>query len=177
MDVKGKYSRRKFVSTAMSASAISVLPGAPKLLSGFAGALGGRQQNSVPLTATPAWRDQGILNLAKSPYAKLHNVPVRAVTIEAGFWSSGRETNVTSSIPSMGKLLEVNGRMDNFRRLTGRSTAAQRGPVYSDSDIYKWIEAAGFALQSRAPPELRAGVDKDIHEIVPAPQDDRSLNA
>src|SRR6267143_1702669 len=146
--MKGKYSRRKFLTSAMSASAISVLPGAPKLLSGFPGVLGGRQQNSVPLTATPAWRDQGILNLVKSPYAKLHSVPVHAVTIESGFWSPRRETNVSASIPSMGKLLEVNGRMDNFRRLAGKSTAAQRGPVYSDSDIYKWIEAAGFALQS-----------------------------
>ncbi len=176
MDVKGKYSRRKFVSTAMSASAISVLPGAPKLLSGFAGALGGRQQNSVPLTATPAWRDQGILNLAKSPYAMLHGVPVHAVTIEAGFWSPRRETNVTSSIPSMGKLLEVNGRMDNFRRLTGKSAASQRGPVYADSDIYKWIEAAGFALQSGERRELRAVVDKDIREIVAAQQADGYLN-
>jgi len=76
----------------------------------------------------------------------------------------------------MGKLLEVNGRMDNFRRLTEKSTAAQRGPVYSDSDIYKWIEAAGFALQSGERPELRATVDKDIHEIVSAQQGDGYLN-
>src|SRR5258707_6717396 len=106
----------------MSASAISVLPGAPKLLSGFAGALGGRQQNSVPLTATPAWRDQGILNLAKSQYAMLHSVPVHAVTIEAGFLSPRRETNVTTSIPSMGQLLEVNRRMGNFPALTRKKT-------------------------------------------------------
>ena len=176
MNVKGKYSRRKFVSTAMSASAISVLPGAQKLLSGFTGALGGREQNPVSLTTTPAWPDQGILNLAMSPYAKLRNVPVHAVTIEAGFWSPRRETNVTASIPSMGKLLEVNGRMDNFRRLTGKSTAPQRGPVYSDSDIYKWIEAAGFALQSDERPELRAVVDKDIRDIVAAQQADGYLN-
>jgi DUF1680 family protein len=176
MNVKGKYSRRKFVSTAMSASAISVLPGARKLFSGFTGGLGGREQNPVSLTTAPAWPDQGILNLAMSPYAKLRNVPVHAVTIEAGFWSPRRDTNVTASIPSMGKLLEVNGRMDNFRRLTGKSTTPQRGPVYSDSDIYKWIEAAGFALQSDERPELRAVVDKDIRDIVAAQQADGYLN-
>jgi len=176
MNVKGKYSRRKFVASAMSASAISVLPGAQKLLSGFAGPLGGQPQYPVALTTTPPWRDQGILNLAKSPYAKLHSVPVHAVTIETGFWSPRRQTNVTSSIPSMGKLLEVNGRMDNFRRLSGKSTAAQRGPVYSDSDIYKWIEGAGFALQSGERPELRSQVDKDIREIVAAQQPDGYLN-
>ena len=123
------------MASAMSASAISVLPGAPKLLGGFTKALRRVEQESVAFTTTPAWRDQGILNLARSPYAKLHSVPVHAVTIESGFWSPRRETNVNASIPSMGKLLEVNGRMDNFRRLTGKSTAAQRGPVYSDSDI------------------------------------------
>src|SRR5690348_1755690 len=150
MKTKQKVSRRKFVSSAVSASAISALPGAHGLLREFMDSMGGRQskQNAVTLTTTPAWRDQGILNLAKSPYAKLRSVPVHAVTIEAGFWSPRRETNVSASIPFMGKLLEVNGRMDNFRRLTGKNEAPQRGPVYSDSDIYKWIEAAGFALQS-----------------------------
>jgi len=178
MNVKQKFSRRKFVSSAVSASAISVLPGAQRLLGEFTGPIGApaAQQNSVALTTSSAWRDQAILNLTKSPYAKLRSVPVHAVTIESGFWSPRRETNVNSSIPSMGKLLEVNGRMDNFRRLTGKSTAPQRGPVYSDSDIYKWIEAAGFALQSADSPELRTVVDKDIREIVAAQQSDGYLN-
>ena len=176
MNVNGKYSRRKFVASAISASAISVLPGAQTLLGGFTAALGARERSPVSLTETPAWRDQGILNLAKTPHAKLRGVPVHAVTIEAGFWSPRRETNVADSIPSMGKLLEVNGRMDNFRRLTGKSTAAQRGPVYSDSDIYKWIEAAGFALQSGERPELRATVDREIREVVAAQQADGYLN-
>jgi uncharacterized protein len=178
MNMKQKFSRRKFVSSAVSASAISALPGTQKLLENFSKGIGARglEQNAVPLATTPAWRDQGILNLAKSPYAKLQSVPVHAVTIKAGFWSPRRDTNVNASIPSMGKLLEVNGRMDNFRRLTGKSTAAQRGPVYSDSDIYKWIEAAGFALQSGERAELRATVDKDIREIVAAQQADGYLN-
>jgi hypothetical protein len=148
--MKQSLSRRQFVSSAVSVTALSCLPGAERLLARSADATAtlGLDQNSAALTSNPAWRDQGVLNLAKSPYAKLHSVPVHAVTIESGFWSPRRETNVSASIPSMGKLLEVNGRMDNFRRLAGKSTAAQRGPVYSDSDIYKWIEAAGFALQS-----------------------------
>src|SRR5712672_4757476 len=178
MHVKQKFSRRKFVSSAVSTSAISVLPGAQKLLGEFTSGIDAPapQQNSVSLITSPAWRDQAILNLTKSPYAKLRNVPVHAVTIESGFWSPRRETNVNSSIPSMGKLLEVNGRMDNFLRLTGKSTAPPRGPVYSDSDIYKWIEAAGFALQSADSPELRSAVDKDIREVVAAQQADGYLN-
>jgi DUF1680 family protein len=178
VNVKQTFSRRKFVSSAVSASAISLLPRAQTLFAELTNTYGapGRGQGSVALTTTPAWSDPGVLNLAKSPYAKLRSVPVHAVTIEAGFWSPRRETNVNASIPSMGKLLEVNGRMDNFLRLTGKSSAPQRGPVYSDSDIYKWIEAAGFALQSGERPELRAAVDKDIREVVAAQQSDGYLN-
>jgi uncharacterized protein len=177
MNAGRKFSRRQFVSSAVSASAITLLPAAQNVLGEFAGATGAGELEQVARTTAVPWRDQGVLNLAKSPYAKLHSVPVRAVTMESGgFWSPRRQTNVSASIPSMGKLLEVNGRMDNFRRLTGKSTATQRGPVYSDSDIYKWIEAAGFALQSSDLPELRATVDKDIREIVAAQQPDGYLN-
>ena len=73
---------------------------------------------------------------------------MHAVTIESGFWEKRRVINIEKSIPSMRDLLEANGRMNNFRRLIGKSTAAQSGPVYSDSDIYKWTEAVGFTLQS-----------------------------
>jgi DUF1680 family protein len=174
------FSRRQFVSSAVSAATISCLQPGRELLAGFAGAkmgaLGNAAQSSVALTSTPPWRDQGILNLAKSPFAKLRNVPVHAVTIENGFWAQRREVNVNKSIPSMEKLLEANGRMDNFRRLTGKSTAAQRGPVYSDSDVYKWTEAAGFALQSSNRPELRAAVEKISSEVIAAQQPDGYLN-
>lgn len=173
-------SRRQFVSSAISAATISCLPSSRELLAGFTaarvGALENSAQSSVALTSTPPWRDQGILNLAKSPYAKLRNVPVHAVTIENGFWAQRREVNVNKSIPSMEKLLEANGRMDNFRRLTGKSTASQRGPVYSDSDVYKWTEAAGFALQSGDRPELRAAVERITKDVLAAQQPDGYLN-
>jgi DUF1680 family protein len=173
-------SRRQFVSSAISAATISCLPSRRELLAGFTaarvGALENSAQSSVALTSTPPWRDQGVLNLAKSPYAKLRNVPVHAVTIENGFWAQRREVNVNKSIPSMEKLLEANGRMDNFRRLIGKSTASQRGPVYSDSDVYKWTEAAGFALQSGDRPELHAAVEKITKDVLAAQQPDGYLN-
>ncbi|HEY6269492.1 MAG TPA: beta-L-arabinofuranosidase domain-containing protein [Candidatus Acidoferrum sp.] len=173
-------SRRQFVSSAISAATISCLQPGRELLAGLTaakiGATENAAQSSVALTSTPPWRNQGILNLAKSPYAKLRNVPVHAVTIENGFWAQRREVNVSRSIPSMDKLLEANGRMDNFRRLIGKSTVAQRGPVYSDSDVYKWTEAAGFALQSGDRPELRATVEKITKDVIAAQQPDGYLN-
>lgn len=161
-----KVSRREFVTSAMSVAAISSLPSQPV----FAGlnqpnsASAAMQPGEVALTDSPSWKDQGIENLAKSPYAKLHDIPVRAVTIPSGFWAGRREINVTKSIPTMHDLLEANGRMNNFRRLAGKSDAKQIGPVFSDSDPYKWAEAVGFALQTRDHPDLRAATGKIIDE-------------
>ncbi len=101
---------------------------------------------------------------------------MHAVTIENGFWAQRREVNVSKSLPSMGKLLEANGRIDNFRRLIGKSTAAQRGLVYSDSDVYKWTEAASFALQSGERSELHAAVDNIAKDMMAAQQPDGYLN-
>src|SRR2546430_5201862 len=180
MSSKQGFSRRQFVSSAISTAAVSCLPVGRDLFTDLAIPNSATreiaQESSVVLTTTPSWRDQGILNLTKSPYAKLKNVPVHAVTIENGFWAQRREVNVSKSIPSMGKLLEANGRMDNFRRLIGKSTAAQRGPVYSDSDVYKWTEAASFALQSGERSELHAAVDHIAKDMMAAQQPDGYLN-
>src|SRR5271163_1319741 len=131
---KKEISRRRFVTSAMSAGAAAYLLPTRELFAGVAGAArpdnGLDQQSSAPaLLDTPSWKDQGIENLSRSPYAKLRNIPVHAVTIESGFWEKRRVINVEKSIPSMHDLLEANGRMNNFRRLIGRSTAAQSGPV------------------------------------------------
>ena len=93
-----------------------------------------------------------------------------------GFWGTRREVNVTKSIPTMHDLLEANGRMNNFLRLVGKSDAAQHGPVYSDSDVYKWTEAVGFVLQSGDCPALRASAEKAISEVVAVQEPSGYLN-
>src|SRR5271168_1166126 len=180
MNKKKDISRRRFVTSAISAGAAAcLLP-----TRGLFAALGrdarpenGLLQQSAPaLLDNPSWNDQGIENLSRSPYAKLKNIPVHAVTIDSGFWEKRRVINVEKSIPSMHDLLQANGRMNNFRRLIGKSTAAQSGPVYSDSDIYKWTEAVGFVLQSGPNPALRASAEKFIDDVVAAQQPNGYLN-
>jgi uncharacterized protein len=166
-------SRRQFVSTAAGVAAISSL--APKSI--FAATRTESSGSAVSgLLDEPNWKDQGVENLTKSPHAKLRDIPVHAVTIQSGFWGRRREINVTKSIPSMHDLLEANGRMNNFRRLVGKSSAPQIGPVFSDSDVYKWTEAVGFVLQSGDRPELRAMAEKLIDEVVAVQEPNGYLN-
>jgi DUF1680 family protein len=124
---------------------------------------------AVPLLATdtPA-PDAGILNLSRTPHAKVRNIPVRAVRMDEGFWTPRRRVNLETSIPTMIELLEQNGIVDNFRRLSGRKQAPVRGPVYTDSDVYKWMEAAAFVLQSGDEPKLRRRLDSLTDEIAAA---------
>jgi uncharacterized protein len=162
-----QLSRREFVGAGLSAAAVSAGPVQKLIGSSWGKSLGAGGVES---------KDEGVLFLDKSPYAKLRNVPVHAVTVKEGFWGARRVTNVEKSIPSMEKLLEANGRMNNFLRLVGKSDAAQHGPVYSDSDVYKWTEAAGFALQSGDRPELRTMADKIIKEVVAVQEPSGYLN-
>jgi len=126
----------------------------------------------LPLSAAA----QGVLHLDESPYARLKSVPVRAVRMGEGFWAPRMRVNVERSIPTMLQLLEEHGVVDNFRRLTGRKQAPRRGPLYTDSDIYKWIEAAAFVLQSEDRPQLRAQIDALVEEIVAAQEPSGYLN-
>jgi uncharacterized protein len=161
------FSRRRFIT---STTAAAFLSSAGQALEGLtAGAeTATRPQENI--------RDAGVIDVSKSPYAKLKTVPVHAVVIQEGFWQKRRTTNVESSIPSMHDELIAHGRMDNFLRLEGKSSAQQIGPVFSDSDIYKWTEAVGFALQSGDQPALRDTTAAMIREVVAVQEPSGYLN-
>ncbi len=131
---------------------------------------------SFSLFAAGDWRDQGIIYLDHSPHAVMHPVPVRAVKLGAGFWQDRRRVNVERSIPSMEELLEAHGIMNNFRRLSGRKEAARQGPLYTDSDLYKWMEAVAFVLQSGDNPQLRSALDALIDDVRAAQEPSGYLN-
>ena len=171
--MKSEISRRKFLA---AAAASCVTPALARPLP--------KARDLLALAPTPdasavsggAGNSAGIADFSKSPFTRLKPVPVGAVTIEGGFWSKRRTTNVRSSIPTMHDQLIAHGRMDNFLRLVGKSSAPQIGPVYSDSDIYKWLEGAAFALQSGEHPELRATADAMIRDVVAVQEPSGYLN-
>ena len=163
-------SRRSFIASAAATTVVAGqrLSASPYALASLAA---GVDKGSLD----PDWH-QGVLDLRRSPHAKLRSVPVSAVTIRSGFWSRRRATNVQSSIPSMHQELLDHGRVTNFLRLEGRSPAPQRGPLFSDSDIYKWAEAAAFVLQSESNPALKQTLTETISTIVAAQEPTGYLN-
>jgi DUF1680 family protein len=139
------------------------------------GAPGVAKQESQPAAVVPL-SDQSVINLNHSPYARLKGVPVRAVTIQDGFWAKRRKVVFERSIPSIRQLLEEHGYIDNFRRLAKHKDVPRKGPVYTDSDLYKWIESVAYALESGADPQLRAVADQYVDLIVSIQEPNGYLN-
>ncbi|HMJ62724.1 MAG TPA: beta-L-arabinofuranosidase domain-containing protein [Bryobacteraceae bacterium] len=127
------------------------------------------------------WKQQGILYLDRALNARLHTVPIQAVRLGDGFWSARRKVTTERSLPTLLDLLEEHGVVDNFRRLAGRTDLARKGPLYTDSDLYKWIEAASWALASNETSDadkqkLRGDIESLTTHILAAQEPSGYLN-
>jgi len=86
------------------------------------------------------------------------------------------EANRLKGIPRLLELLEEHGVVDNFRRISGRKKCDRRGPYFTDSDLYKWMEASAFVLQTTDDASIREKLDKIIDEVVAIQGKDGYLN-
>ena len=118
-----------------------------------------------------------VLDTRNTSGAKVHPVPIDAVRIDDGFWRTPLDRLYAVTLPSQYAQCEVTGRLDNFRRVSGRSSAPFRGRYYDDSDVYKWLEAASWALAGRDDRELQALVDGLIDDIAAAQHPDGYINS
>ena len=121
-------------------------------------------------------KEMGIISTSSSPFSKLHDVPIHAVKIYDGFWSPRLRKNKDVSIPKLLELLEEHGVVDNFRRLSGRKNVKRRGALFTDSDLFKWMEAAAIVLQSENDAKLKATLDSIIDDVLAAQGEDGYLN-
>ena len=117
-----------------------------------------------------------ILNTSNSPNARLKPVSLQAVQLEDAFWAPRMKINQQVSIPAQYHFLEETGRLDNFRRAAGEKDISFQGFFFNDSDVYKWLEAASWALAAGDDPDLVEKVNTTISLIAEAQQPDGYLN-
>ena len=106
-----------------------------------------------------------LIDLSNSKYAHLRPAPIGAVTLTDTFWEPRRVLNRERTLPFQFEKLKDSGVLDNFRRAAGQSDLKFRGPVFADSDLYKWLEAAATTLGTHPTPELEAMVNESIELI------------
>ncbi|MCL6099031.1 MAG: glycoside hydrolase family 127 protein, partial [Bacteroidetes bacterium] len=103
-------------------------------------------------------------------------VPFTEVHIKDGFWYNRMETNRTVTIPYALKLLDETGRVKNFEIAAGLQHGDFCSKYYfDDSDVYKVIEGASYALMLKPDKELEERVDKIISLIAAAQEKDGYL--
>lgn len=111
-----------------------------------------------------------------SDRTRLAFIPISAVKMREGFWKTRVDRNHEHGIPRLLSHLEEHGVVDNFMVVSGRKSGERRGPYFSDSDLFKWMEGAAFDLQTHDDPKLKADLDRVIDEVVAAQNDDGYLN-
>ncbi|GAB4453604.1 MAG: glycoside hydrolase family 127 protein [Armatimonadaceae bacterium] len=116
-----------------------------------------------------------VVDTSASPFARLRPVGTESVRLSDSFWEPRREINRNTTLPTQFHHIEETGRLDNFRRASGKRPDLNfQGIFFNDSDVYKWLEAAVAELPQT--PALQEMVDTTITEIADAQQEDGYLN-
>lgn len=105
-------------------------------------------------------------------------------TVESGFWKRFRDLVRQEVIPYQWNALNdripgapPSHAVENYRIAAGRSTGSYEGLVFQDSDLSKWLEAAGHLLADEADAgEIRGWVEQTVALIAEAQTPDGYLN-
>lgn len=103
-------------------------------------------------------------------------VPFTQVKLTDDFWAPRIETNSRVTIPIAFRHCETTGRIRNFEVAGGLAEGSFNSTYpFDDSDVFKIIEGASYALQVNYDPELDAYLDSLIFKIAAAQEDDGYL--
>ena len=119
----------------------------------------------------------GPVDTRRSPGGVLRTLPARAVTLEGRLWQARQSINRDRALPHGLRMLEAAGNLDNLRIAAGHSAGRYRGPVFMDSDVYKWLEAAAYEVTRIPSDALTATIDSVIEIVAAAQRDDGYINS
>ena len=117
-----------------------------------------------------------LVDTSNSPWARLKPVPIESVKLEDSFWAPRLEVLRRTTLRSQYELMEETGRIDNFRRASGKIKGPFRGFYFNDSDVYKWVEAASLTLAYEHDADVKRLVEIVVEEIIAAQDEDGYLN-
>ncbi len=118
--------------------------------------------------------------MSKSLYSP---VPFSEVAVTGPFWRERLETVLSRTIPSHHAKLAEAGILNSLKLpkpvppLTiPRNAHGFTMQIFWDSDVGKWIEAAGYALSHRRDPDIESKIDAIVDDLARAQSPDGYLN-
>ncbi|GAB2553099.1 glycoside hydrolase family 127 protein [Kribbella endophytica] len=101
--------------------------------------------------------------------AVLQPIGLGRARITGGFWAPRQQRNAENAIPSGQDQLETAGNLQNLRLAAGIGEGEAIGPVFADSDVYKWLEAVAWEY-GRNPSEDLLRRQRELTAVVAAAQ-------
>ena len=113
----------------------------------------------------------------QSPGARWHGLAHGDVSIGGGFWAGRQQLNREVSLRHGFHMLEQAGNLNNLRLAAGDGGGDYQGPVFQDSDVYKWLEAVAYAAPAGLAPDLQAQAETAIALVQAAQAPDGYLDS
>src|SRR5688500_9723167 len=99
------------------------------------------------------------------------------VTITGGFWAQRQQVNATATLAHIEHWLEREGWIANFDlAAAGELPAGRRGREFSDSEVYKYLEAVAWEIGRSDDPALEARFRAIVARVAAAQEPDGYLN-
>lgn len=126
----------------------------------------------------PATRTLSSFGLPVAPSTgRLHPLGMRAVEITAGFWADRQGLNGSTLIPHAQEWMERVGWIANFdHAVEGTLPDRRRGREFSDSDVYKLMEAMAWEHGRTGSAEMNERFESLAKRILPVQEPDGYLN-
>jgi hypothetical protein len=109
-------------------------------------------------------------------HVQLRPLDAGGAVIRTGLLAERQRTNREVTLLHGSEQLEHAGTIQNFRIAAGRETGERRGMVFSDSDVYKWLEAVAWELERQPSAKLERMARELIAVVAAAQEPDGYLN-
>ncbi len=114
---------------------------------------------------------------------KLRSLPLKSIHITDAFWRGYIRLVPEVIVPYQWEIL--NDRVElakqshclaNFKIAAGTEEGEYEGVVFRDSDVYKWLEAVAYSLETKPDAYLESLADEAVDVIISAQQQDGYIN-
>ncbi|OIH94426.1 glycoside hydrolase family 127 protein [Curtobacterium sp. MCBA15_001] len=118
--------------------------------------------DSRACTATPVLPTAGA-------HLTVRPLPTGVARITGGFWHLRQERNGRDAIRDGYRQLDAAGNFRNLRIAAGVEQGEAVGPIFMDSDVYKWLEAVAWELGREPADDLR-DLQREVTALVASAQ-------
>ncbi|MBA8792444.1 hypothetical protein FHX74_000038 [Friedmanniella endophytica] len=116
---------------------------------------------------------------APTSTARVHWRPLAPdrASVTAGLWADRIRANADAAIPAGLKQLEEAQNLHNLRVAAGEEEGDVIGPIFADSDVHKWLEAAAWEYGRSHDEDLLASILQITRTLAAAQAEDGYLDS